>query len=170
MSLDGFIADPKGGIDWLSRERYSLKNEDFGYTEFYQSTDVLLIGRNTLEQIMEMDVEFPYKDKPVYYFGNRELTSLPENVKHVKEDSIPFVERLKGQGKGIIWLVGGGSLNGSMLRANLIDELILTIMPECLGSGISLFGGRELSRGFSAKESTHYDNGIIQLHYILEDV
>ncbi|WP_248602837.1 dihydrofolate reductase family protein [Algoriphagus marincola] len=45
-SLDGFIADQKGGIDWLDSIPNPDQN-DMGYGEFMEGVDALLMGRNT---------------------------------------------------------------------------------------------------------------------------
>jgi len=50
-SLDGFIADKDGGIDWL----YSIpnpNNDDMGYVEFTNGIDALVMGRTTFETVL----------------------------------------------------------------------------------------------------------------------
>ena len=51
-SLDGFIARKNGNIDWLMAADSSDKAEDYGYQEFYDSIDCLVMGRNSLEKII----------------------------------------------------------------------------------------------------------------------
>lgn len=43
MSMDGYIARPNGAIDWLSG------GDDYNYKGFYDTVDVLLMGRKTYE-------------------------------------------------------------------------------------------------------------------------
>ncbi|WP_343297313.1 dihydrofolate reductase family protein, partial [Pseudomonas aeruginosa] len=69
-----------------------------------------------------------------------------------------------------IWLAGGGSLAGSCLAAGLLDEVIVSVIPQLLGAGIPLFaGGRE--RRLQLLEQHGYNSGIVQMRYqvIAED-
>ena len=55
-SLDGFIADEKGKVDWL------FQTGDYGYKKFLNSVDTLLIGNATYKQILTFG-KWPYKGK-----------------------------------------------------------------------------------------------------------
>ena len=46
-SLDGFIADSTGGVDWLP----SGESNDYGYAEFYAGVEALVMGRRTYDQV-----------------------------------------------------------------------------------------------------------------------
>jgi hypothetical protein len=58
-SLDGFIAEPDGGVDWL------FTDDDYGYTAFFGSVEALVMGRHTYEQVLGFG-EWPYEDRPTY--------------------------------------------------------------------------------------------------------
>jgi dihydrofolate reductase len=47
MSLDGRIARPDGGLDWL--ERFQNTGENCGYATFARSVQAILLGRQTYE-------------------------------------------------------------------------------------------------------------------------
>jgi len=77
-SLDGYIADKNGGIDWL----YSIPNpdnDDMGYLKFINGIDALIMGRTTFETVMGFDVPWPYS-KPVFVLSNK-LKEIPESHK-----------------------------------------------------------------------------------------
>jgi dihydrofolate reductase len=61
-SLDGYIAMPDGGVDWLSP--YNTANEDYGYSAFYGSVDALIEGSRTYEQVLGFG-EWPHPGKRV---------------------------------------------------------------------------------------------------------
>ncbi len=57
-SLDGFIADKDGGLDWLM-EIPSPDNSDYGFAEFMDRVDALVMGRNTFDKVVTFG-EWPY--------------------------------------------------------------------------------------------------------------
>ncbi len=63
-SIDGYIADRDGGIDWLDTIP-KIKDIDSGYAAFTAEIDALLMGRITFETVLGFDIEWPYK-KPVF--------------------------------------------------------------------------------------------------------
>jgi dihydrofolate reductase len=64
-----------------------------------------------------------------------------------------------------IWLMGGGELTGEFLKADLVDELYLGIVPLLLGEGIPLFPSGFPQRDFSLTEHKSYSKGLITLKY-----
>ena len=61
-SLDGFIAREGGSIDWL------FTDDDYGYQEFYESVDAVIMGRKTFEKGLELGGGInPTKDKKIMY-------------------------------------------------------------------------------------------------------
>ena len=77
-SLDGYIADKNGGLEWLDSIPIP-ENEDMGYVAFTNRIDALVMGRNTFETVLGFDVEWPYK-KPVFVLSDS-LTEIPESHK-----------------------------------------------------------------------------------------
>lgn len=164
-SIDGFIARKNGDIDWLENPDYPIEGEDFGYQKFYDSIDTTLMGNQTYQQVLGFDVPFPYKGKTNYVFS-RSQEGKDENVQFVKDNIADFVKNLKKDEGKDIWLVGGGQLNSMLLGQELIDQIILTIIPITLGDGISLFAqSMELDTRFSLDNSKVFKNGFVQLFY-----
>ena len=74
-SLDGYIADKQGKLDWL----YSipnLDNADTGFSALVERVDALVMGRNTLEAVLSFNCDWPYK-KPVFVLSNT-ITKEPQ--------------------------------------------------------------------------------------------
>jgi dihydrofolate reductase len=160
-SLDGYIARKDGSIDWLAvAER---PGEDYGYAAFLAGVDALVMGRRTYEQVLTFGL-WPYPGKATYVFTSRDLAAGRDDVTFVRGPVEAFAADLAARGHRRVWLVGGGSLNGAFLRQGLVDELIVSIIPVCLGEGIPLFQppGRDLK--FDLLESRSFPTGVVQLH------
>jgi dihydrofolate reductase len=164
-SIDNFIARAGGETDWLDSQEYLIPEEDFGYKEFYDSIDTILMGNNTYKQLLSFNLPFPYQDKKNYVFSHTESNKDNEYVEFISGDITAFVQNLKkGEGPNI-WLVGGGQINTYLLNNNLIDKLILTVIPVILGSGIALFAGNSPIQKFHLSSARPFSNGFVQLVY-----
>lgn len=139
VSLDGYIADSEGKIDWLGGQDENYEG-DYGYGEFISDVDTVVMGMNTYQQITtELSPEkWPYENKRVYVFTHREMDD-GRNLAFIQKNAEKFMAELKlKQGKNI-WICGGADLANQFMKAGLIDEYHLTIMPVILGKGIPLF-------------------------------
>lgn len=158
VSADGFIAGPSGEFDWL------FTDQDYGIGDFVEEIDCTVMGRKSFEIIQKHDKKF-FDLNRHYVF----TSSLPdykhENVIFTSEDAALFVKKLKlMQGKSI-WLVGGGTLAGSLLDAALIDELLISYHPVVLGTGIPLFRSDSGMSMFETRSVKNFDTGLIQVRY-----
>jgi dihydrofolate reductase len=134
ISLDGYLARENHSLDWLFGTE---GEEESGYQEFYDSIDIILMGRSTYDQIAILSPEkFPYEGKPCYVFS-RTMTGSNEHVTFINEDIAGFTQSLKEQEGKRIWVVGGGEVLKPLLK--LVDEFIIQIAPTIIGKGIPLF-------------------------------
>ena len=76
-SLDGYIAGKNNELDWLEVDP-APESMDMGYQAHVDSIDALVMGRNTMELIAAMDIDWPY-DKPVFVLS-RTLKALPKKL------------------------------------------------------------------------------------------
>ena len=60
VSVDGYIARLDGSIDWLAA--VEQKGEDYGYKQFFDAVDALVLGRKTYEVALGFD-PWPYAGK-----------------------------------------------------------------------------------------------------------
>jgi len=132
-TLDGYIATKDDNLDWL----FEVEGDgDNGYSEFYQSIDIIIMGKNTYDWLKsEQPDSWPYSGKECYVFTHKKQS----NTNHVKfievSNLIDFSQKLIGN----VWVVGGGNLIKDFLENHLIDEIQVTIAPVLLGDGIPLF-------------------------------
>ena len=159
-SLDGFIAENDGGLNWLENFPH-IEGEDYGYADLMQQTDTTLMGSGTYKIIEDFKGPFPYPDTKNYVFTSRDLKS-PHPISFIQDDAATFVADLKHQPGKTIWLIGGGKLNATLANAGLIDEIILTQIPVFLGEGIPVFGALKKPLSFSEQSWKSYKNGVVQ--------
>ena len=160
-SLDGFIADRDGGVDWL------FTDGDYGYTAFFDSIETLIMGRRTYEQILGFG-EWPYGEKPTYVFTRAAPCSEHPHVEFVSGDPGAFVEGLPRRTRGDVWLVGGATLVSAFRELGLIDEYILSVHPVLLGDGIPLFERPLPREGLRLREEQAFESGLVQLRYAVD--
>ena len=160
-SLDGYIATEEHNLDWL----FTVEGEgDNGYSKFYDTVDTVLMGRITYDWIIEHEKQiFPYKDKECYVFS-RTKKDNNEHVTFISDEVVQFTNKLKNRNSGNIWVVGGGDLVHSFIKNKLIDELIITVAPVLLGTGIPLFKSNGFQTPLSLKSINRY-NQFVELHY-----
>ena len=164
MSLDGYIADRSGKVDWLNGHGDDGEQIDT-YSSFVKDIDTVVMGWNTYHQItteLSPD-EWVYSELTSYVITHRALPST-DSIKFVGDDPCGIVRRLRQeQGRGI-WICGGGAVIQPLVRAGLIDEYYISVIPTILGSGIRLF--EEMPEAVKLKliRTQAYD-GIVELVY-----
>jgi dihydrofolate reductase len=166
-SLDGFIARQDGQIDWLNQANLAVPSgEDCGFAKFMASIDVLVMGRNTFEQVLSFG-QWPYGSTPVIVIS-RSLQSLPTTapatVSLLADDPAILVERLSANGVKRIYVDGGLTIQ-NFLAKNLINEITVTIIPVILGTGKPLFAELKKDIHLELLESKAFSFGFVQNKY-----
>jgi len=129
-SLDGFIADPKGGYDWL------VMDPAIDFRALYREFDTAVMGRKTYEVGLSQGATGTMAGIDVYVFSRTLPRSERRGLRITDEDPRKVVAELKAKPGGDIWLFGGGELFRTLLDAGLVDTVELAVMPVLLGSGI----------------------------------
>jgi dihydrofolate reductase len=165
-SLDGFIADKDGGIEWL--DTFTEINEvDTGYEAFNSRIDALVMGRSSFETVLSFDIDWPY-EKPVFVLSNS-LTELPNelgaSVQIVRGSLEKILRQIHDQGYYNLYIDGGKTIQ-SFLKEELIDEMVITIIPILLGSGIPLFGELSKQLKFKCIETTLFFDKVVQNRFV----
>ena len=167
-SLDGFIARENGDLDWLPGSDGNAGDEDFGYKDFFDSVDVMIMGRNTFEKVLSFG-EWPYSEKKVIVLS-KVLKQIPAGVKgdvEIKSGSPDeIIKELITQGYKHAYIDGGKTIQ-NFLQAGQIDEMIITRVPVMLGKGIPLFGPLNNTIELKLLQTTSFQNGFVQNHYLI---
>ena len=166
-SLDGFIAKEDGSIDWLNEASGAVPSgEDCGFQAFLDTVDVLVMGRNTFEQVSAFG-EWAYGETPVVVLSSNPISSslsVPGTVSHSSESPATLCDRLGNSGVKHIYVDGGATVRG-FLSAGRLDEIIVTVIPIVLGGGISPFGELESEVVLTQLEAKVFDFGFVQIAY-----
>lgn len=157
-SLDGFIASSDGTVDWL------FHDADYGYTEFMDSVDAVVMGRKTWEQARTFE-DVPFAGKHIIVFSRSQSNSDESRVRFVQGDPETAIPDIKSNVKKDLWLVGGGNLVQQFIASNLIDELRLFVHPIILGHGISLFTQQSKRTNLMFVGSQSFSSGLVELKY-----
>lgn len=164
MSLDGYIADRDGKVDWLAGQAPD-QDDLVTYADFIQTVDTVVMGWETYHQITtELSPgRWIYEGLESYVVTHR-LNVSAEEVQFVTESPGALVGRLKqAQGKDI-WICGGANLAQQCMRDHLVDRYHISVLPVILGGGIPLFGALERAVELRLVSTKHY-NGITDLVY-----
>ncbi|WP_255495529.1 dihydrofolate reductase family protein [Dysgonomonas sp. 521] len=162
-SIDGRIAEPDGGIEWLSE--FPITEEmNYGYKEFMDSTDTIIMGGRSWRELSNMDAMGAYADKTVYVVSRHDWGEKG-NVKFITKNVIEHILDLRNEPGKDIWLFGGGELVSMLLAAELVDEMQITYIPVILGKGVSLFPEQPKESKWELTESQSYSSGILMVKY-----
>jgi dihydrofolate reductase len=151
MSLDGFVNDINGRVDSLYSDFETYQTTE-PYKESIQNTGAVVMGKNTFEMAEDPDWYIDYEFQvPIFV-----LTHTPpkQHPKPTEKVSFTFVvdgvesaikQAKAAAGTQDVTVVGSASVTRQCIRAGLVDELQIDIMPILLGGGLRLFEGPELT-------------------------
>ena len=164
VSLDGFIADKKGGVGWLVGDGSDPANPG-SYPDFVEGVDTVLLGYTTYHQIVsELSPNaWPYDGKETYVLTHRSLPNKP-GIAFVNEEVGSLLGRLKKQTGKSVWICGGASLVNQALAAKQVDEIVVSVMPVLLGDGVRLFEPGDIGTKLALSSAKPY-NGVVDLDY-----
>ena len=192
MSLDGFMAGPKGEFDW------PLADEEFERhaNELLNAADTLLPGCSTYQMFASYwpiaassasgtmknsdGVEFtvPTSISNTHDEVARKMNSYRKivfsktldrvdwnNSVLVREvDPNDIIKMKEQRGKNMV-VLGSAELVWSLLKSGLIDEYRVWVNPVILGRGKPLFGTLNERRKLKLTETKTFRSGLIELHY-----
>jgi dihydrofolate reductase len=165
VSLDGVIEAP---------ERWAIFDEEATQRSMQEldNYDAFVMGRVTYERFRDTwsSGGNPYIDRigaMPKYVASRSLTEVTWNATLLGPDVVAAIEELKAQpGKDLI-KYGNSRLDATLLRAGLVDELHVWIMPVVVGSGQRIFEDVETSSlKLTLADVNKLRNGSVVLSYL----
>ena len=161
-SLDGYIATPDGGVEWL--DAFHGGGEEYGFSEFYRSMDALVMGSATYEVSLQLG-PWQAPDKPSWVFTKRELPIAHPSVTLTSAEPAQLMQELGAKGIENVWLMGGGRLAVAFRADGLISKYMIAVIPILLGDGIPLFAATSRTDPLTLTDVKSYRSGIVQLSY-----
>ena len=170
MSLDGFVAEADGKLDWMIAET------DHRQIEFLKTLSdrigIIILGRKmasesiphwekvagSREQNEEVEFAKFFTGTEKVVFSKTVKTFAGENTIVENGSLKESVKKLKTKSKKDIIVYGGASFVASLIEDNLIDELNLFVHPVSLGSGLPIFKNKQKLK---VLKSEWYENGIV---------
>jgi dihydrofolate reductase len=177
MSLDGFMADTNGQINWIK-----MDGEIHGWVmELAREAAGTLYGRTTYQMmdpywpgVLKDPGNYPqwqvdyaeWVDKALKVVVSKTLTGVDwNNTRLVRDNVVEEIRRIKGEVKGGLLLLASATLVGTLLPAGLVDEVAVTINPVILGKGKPFFIGLGDKVPLRLLETRTFSNGVIALRY-----
>ncbi|MBD5654603.1 MAG: dihydrofolate reductase [Candidatus Eremiobacteraeota bacterium] len=173
-SLDGFVEDAGGAIDWADPDGVFDV-----ITRLLQPVGTYLYGRKTYEAMAYWDAppeSYPSEHRnfariwqqPNKIVFSRTLTGVSTcNTRIERNFDLEAIRKLKRESQLDI-TIGGAELAGLALEADLIDECHLFLYPIIVGGGKPAFR-HGLRRNLELLETRRFGTGAIHLHYRVQD-
>lgn len=164
MSLDGYIAKPNDDLSFL--KIVEKEGEDYGYKEFTDTVDTLIIGRKTYDYVLKEIGSSHYDNgqRDVYVITRTERPQIGRTIFYTGNIT-DLVTRLKSKKGKNIYCDGGAEVINELLKHDLIDEFIISVIPVLLGNGTRLFKDGRPERTLEFIEVKTFETGLTQLHY-----
>ncbi len=161
VSLDGYIAGPKGQADWIAMD------PDIDFRAMFNEFDTLLVGRRTFEAMARTAKGVMPGMKTFVFSRTLRQRDYPE-VTIVAENPEETLAILRAKPGKDIWLFGGGLLFRSLLDAGLVHTVEVAVMPVLLGGGTPLLPVP--AKQVKLKLTSHkvYKTGIVSLEYAVK--
>ncbi|MGO4518374.1 dihydrofolate reductase family protein [Terriglobus sp. 2YAB30_2] len=162
-SLDGYIADRNGGLDWL----FKYDDMDLGehdYRLFATSIRTVIMGRDTYDFIAAQPTPWAYEGKRVLVVTSRPISSPPGELE-TRHDVEALIAELRALDDGDVWMLGGGRLQAAFLERGALDDIEIYVMPEIIGGGVPLFPATGLRLSPKLIETKALDKGCVYLRY-----
>jgi dihydrofolate reductase len=162
QSLDGYIARPDGGIDWLR----PFDSVDYGYERFVAEIGTVVMGRASYDLARSFG-DWPYPQARSLVITSRRLDDdTPPTVTRVGADVNKLVNALRAAAGKDVWVMGGARTINAFLAHGAIDRIDLFVVPVLIGDGIPLFSGSRPESALKLAGAQTYDKGLARLSYV----
>lgn len=165
MSLDGFVARLDHRLDWL--EKQHTEGEDHGFDTFQNSVDVIVMGSGSLRTLLGFGT-IPYSKPVIVLSRSMRKEDLPEYARDKVEvlalEPHDLMAEFSRRSYCRVY-VDGGAVIQSFLRAGLIADMKITIVPILIGEGIRIFDHTGSDTDLDLVSTEQFPSGLVDLVY-----
>lgn len=175
-SLDGFIADPDGGLDWVP-----IDDELMGFAnEYFGAAEGIVFGRNNYQVFVDywdrldptdpsvaaLEAEFArIFSRMTRVVVSTTLEQVDPKAVLIKDEVLRAIEDLKRQPGGDLLVVCGPELRSTLTRHGLVDRHRVLVVPVVLGKGQPLFSDMEEALRLQLVGTKVFGGGVVLLDY-----
>jgi dihydrofolate reductase len=164
MSLDGYVTRPDGLPVQLADPGFSP--ESYGFVEFQQHVDGVLMGRTTFEPALGAG-QWPWPNLDVFVLGSHRPEGTPDEVV-VESDPTELLERIRAANRGgDVHLVGGPRTIETFRSLGSLDKLGLIVLPLLVGEGMRLTPSLSTDAGLTLESERALPGGPVEIVYRL---
>ncbi|MBV9196406.1 MAG: dihydrofolate reductase family protein [Solirubrobacterales bacterium] len=175
VSLDGFVADPAGGVDlvfaWYGKPQPAAQPvEPIGEAAGF-GLRVIVYGRRTFDQAKGWDGQHP-TGAPVIVVTHEVPDGWPREGSTVSfvtdgiESAMKQAEAIAGDG---VIALGSPSIIQQCLNLGIVNRIQVKVVPVLLGGGIRLFGDYAAGPVELENPTVIEGNGVTHLHYAVPE-
>jgi len=157
MTVNGYIARENDETPWSDIEWES-------FTEMIKKVGNYVMGRRTYETSLKAGV-FPYPCLSIVMTKEPIENKWGDQVIFTDKSPQDVLKLLGEKGFDTAFVGGGGQINASFMKENLVDEIYLDIEPLVFGKGIKLFADADFEAKLELIGTQQLSENEIQLHY-----
>lgn len=182
VTVDGYAADPEGGLDFFEAlvrpgDHGEVDLNDAEQLEYVSQADAILFGAATYRMFadywpgVDPEVERVAEliDRLPKFVISNTMNEAPwgdGEIEVLHGDGIEATAALKQRfGTVIVW--GSLTLTDALLRAGLVDELHLRVVPVLLGGGRSFTPAELSDRSIELDRVAQRPGGVVSLRYVM---
>lgn len=177
ISLDGYLADANGEIDWFVQDEEFNQTEGEAWSlEMLRRSDTILFGRVTYEGMAQFwpsawarenmaEIAHHLNGSAKIVFSRTLKTTTWENSTILPHPTKEVILELKRRPGRSMLVLGSSNLVSSLMRDGLIDEYRIRVVPIVLGAGRPLFKDQIERHALRLVSCASFHSGVVALHY-----
>ena len=179
ISLDGFVAGPKGEMNWIKVDEEMFDHVGKRISE----GDTAMYGRVTYEMMEDYwptagaeptaskhDIEHSkwYGDVHKIVLSKTMQDTAKANTTIISDNLPDSIQKIKQQQGAEILLFGSPTATHLLIQHDLIDGYWLFVNPVILGQGIPLFNEIKKEIKLNLITTRTFTNGVTELNYLVD--
>ncbi len=156
ISTNGMIAKSDDDTSWISKEEWD------SYSSAVRAAGCLVVGRRTYDILTKQPEFSELCDIKLIAVSEKNFDLISSNhlIAYSPREALELLKDFKE-----VVVAGGGHLNASFMKENLVDEIFLDIEPIVIGKGVKLFENQDFEVNLKLTGVKNLSPNEVQLHY-----